>query len=282
MVPKTPSKKALIFIGAGVISLVVVTLFCFLIFNDGKSQASSAQIKKDNKSNILDTISSKKNTDFENAAYKKIYLDGKEYKVPKGDLKIDKQGNLMVDAKFMAQVLGEPISWKNDSVYIGKEPSADNLAQYLDATNYLKTYSNTDSVMLSFKVVNNSWSDKSSFSIGGEKQLRGIGFEINHDPTAQDSEIYADYNLGGKYKKFEAKIGVDDSLKDSKCAYVIRLFDDNDKKIYESSPLQGGDFAKPIDVDVSGVIRLKIEVQRTKEDLENTKGKVILAEARVE
>jgi hypothetical protein len=85
--------------------------------------------------------------------------------------------------------------------------------------------------------------------LGGKVYSRGIGVHSKSELT---------YTLDGGYKSFASVIGVDDSVIGGG-SVVFRIFGD-DKPLYESPVLRGGDPPVPVEVSLKGVLILRLEV----------------------
>jgi NPCBM/NEW2 domain len=85
--------------------------------------------------------------------------------------------------------------------------------------------------------------------LGGVRYGRGLGVHARSDLT---------YELAGGFKTFAATIGVDAEV-GSAGSVLFRVLGD-DKVLYESPVLRGGDDAQPITVDVHGVLLLRLVV----------------------
>lgn len=127
----------------------------------------------------------------------------------------------------------------------------------------------------------NHWSEDSSFTIAGINYQKGVGFHLEYPSADSNPAVSIDYNTARKYKKFKAFIGIDDAFKDSSRQYVVKIYGDKDK-VFESAEFRGGDFALPIELDISEVIRLTIEIKRldTEDSFnEENETKIVIANA---
>jgi len=85
--------------------------------------------------------------------------------------------------------------------------------------------------------------------LGGRPFRRGLGVHSKSDLT---------YTLDGGYQTFNATIGVDDAVT-GQGSVLFRVFGD-DKLLYESPVMRGGDTPQDINVPVKGVLLLRLEV----------------------
>ncbi len=87
-------------------------------------------------------------------------------------------------------------------------------------------------------------------SIGGQKFTNGLG-------THADSQCILDLN--GKGATFSAAVGVDDEVR-KLGSVVFKVIGDGGKLLWTSTEMHGGDAAQEINVDVTGVKQLILEV----------------------
>lgn len=85
--------------------------------------------------------------------------------------------------------------------------------------------------------------------LGGTKFSHGLGVHSRSDLT---------YDLGGKYKQFAATLGVDDEV-GSAGSVIFRIWGD-EKLLLETPLMRGGDAPKPVQLEVSSVLLLRLEV----------------------
>jgi hypothetical protein len=85
--------------------------------------------------------------------------------------------------------------------------------------------------------------------LGGRIFSRGLGVHARSALT---------YSLTGSFKTFAATLGVDSEVGNGG-SVVYRVVGD-ERTLYESPVLRGGDAPQPITVDVSGVLLLRLEV----------------------
>lgn len=85
--------------------------------------------------------------------------------------------------------------------------------------------------------------------LGGKTFRRGLGVHSKSDLT---------YTLDGGYQTFNATIGVDDAVT-GQGSVIFRVFGD-DKLLYESPIMRGGDTPQEVKVPVKGVLLLRLEV----------------------
>ncbi|WP_342546274.1 NPCBM/NEW2 domain-containing protein [Paenibacillus sp. FSL P2-0089] len=78
-----------------------------------------------------------------------------------------------------------------------------------------------------------------------------------------------EYNLNGKYKKLTGYVGIDDHSKDSANPGTVKFIADG-KEVYYSSEMLGGDLPKEINLDMSGVLKLRIEFTIIGEDYKSS------------
>ncbi len=91
----------------------------------------------------------------------------------------------------------------------------------------------------------------SPITIGGKSYDKGIG-------TFPLSEMV--YPLEGRYRLFQADVGVDEAVPAGKGSVVFKLFLD-DVLAYDSGPLMAGMEAQPVELSVAGVGKMKLVVE---------------------
>ncbi|MGC8640254.1 MAG: NPCBM/NEW2 domain-containing protein [Isosphaeraceae bacterium] len=92
--------------------------------------------------------------------------------------------------------------------------------------------------------------DGRSLSVGGRRFAHGFG-------THADSRLVVD--LKGSASRFTAWVGVDDEKKESDGSVEFRVIGDG-KTLWKSGVMRGGQTAKHVDVDLSGVKKLVLHV----------------------
>ncbi len=92
-------------------------------------------------------------------------------------------------------------------------------------------------------------SDGGPLQIGGRRFRRGLG-------THAESDIV--FRLDGLFEQFEALVGVDDETR-GRGSVVFEIFGDG-KRLWSSGVVRGGEKAKRVAVDVSGVRELRLHV----------------------
>ena len=85
--------------------------------------------------------------------------------------------------------------------------------------------------------------------LGGRVYARGLGVHARSALT---------YALAGSFHSFEATIGMDSEVGNGG-SVIFRVFGD-DRPLFQSPVLRGGDAPLPVSVDVSGVLLLRLEV----------------------
>lgn len=275
-------KKKKVLIGAGVGSFIIVTLFAFLIFNHDKSSNTSGTpeiienttiIKEEDKIDInSNEINEEKGTETQQTQdqlpFKEVVYNGNKILLESSDYSISSDGKLMFSNGFLDKKLQLPVSWENETIYIGEQPveGTNEVATYISDMDYLRTYTDVEGKKFDkdSQIVMDQWPDNRPFSIAGTQFQKGIGFYLDYpwgSGRLSPLSLFTEYNLGGKYKTFKAEIGVDDEFKSGVSTFIVRVLGDN-KLLYETPSFKGGDFSLPIEVDVTSVIRLAIEVDK--------------------
>jgi len=101
--------------------------------------------------------------------------------------------------------------------------------------------------------------DGQPLRIGGQQFAKGLG-------TNAYSQVI--YDLGGRYGRFLAQVGVDDEVGDSAGTVVFQIWSDG-VKLYDSGVLTGADGPRPVSVDVTGLQHLELAVLATDDGASN-------------
>jgi uncharacterized delta-60 repeat protein len=101
--------------------------------------------------------------------------------------------------------------------------------------------------------------DGQTLSIGGQTFAKGLG-------TNAYSELI--YDLGGRYGRFLAQVGVDDEVGDSAGTVVFQIWSDG-TLLYDSGLLTGADGPRPVSIDVTGRRHLQLAVLATSDGAAN-------------
>jgi len=158
------------------------------------------------------------------------------------------KGQLYAPVKFVADASGKEFSYdgKNKTAWVGKKEGS---FKYLSDVNYARTDGPSGS---SVHFNQNPYSNK--IEIAGDKFQKGIVFNLSFMNNKSTS---IDYNLNGKYKKLSTFIGVDDETKNSNRVVTYRFIGDGTElALFEN--VKGGDNPNPVNIDVSGVLKLQI------------------------
>src|SRR5947207_4992705 len=100
--------------------------------------------------------------------------------------------------------------------------------------------------------------DRHPLRLGAKKFEHGLGTHAN--------SVFV-IDLDGSCSRFSAMVGVDDEVGRGKGTVVFEIYADK-KKLWDSGLLKGGDAAKQLDVGVSGVKRLSLNVSDAGDGIE--------------
>ncbi|GAV13859.1 NPCBM/NEW2 domain-containing protein [Paenibacillus sp. chi10] len=158
------------------------------------------------------------------------------------------KGQLYAPVKFVADASGKEFSYdgKNKTAWVGKKEGS---FTYLSDVNYARTDGPSGS---SVHFNQNPYSNK--IEIAGDKFQKGIVFNLSFMNNKSTS---IDYNLNEKYKKLSTFIGVDDETKNSNRVVTYRFIGDG-TELASFENVKGGDNPNPVNIDVSGVLKLQI------------------------
>ncbi|WP_310551249.1 NPCBM/NEW2 domain-containing protein [Paenibacillus glufosinatiresistens] len=184
-------------------------------------------------------------------------------------------GQLYAPVKNVAQGMGESFSYdgKTKTAWIGAKQGA---FKYLDEISYARMDGDNSKGEIYFK----NWTNPSGlkFTIADQKFLHGVGSILDAPYNGKDFRNSIDYNLNGKYKRLNALVGVDDYTKNSDNQGTIAIYGDG-VELYRSESLKGGDLAKEINVELTGVLKLQIVFETAKDEAEQLD--LVLADAKL-
>ncbi|MNB97319.1 NPCBM/NEW2 domain protein [compost metagenome] len=162
-------------------------------------------------------------------------------------------GQLYAPVKNIADGVGESFTYdgKAKTAWIGRKEGT---FVYLDNISYARI-DGENKDRINFK--NWTYPAGLKFEIADKQYLHGIGAILSTSVFANDNKASVDYNLNGKYKKLTGYIGVDDYTKNSDNTGTLVVTGDG-QELFRKDGLRGGDLATEINVDITGVLKLKI------------------------
>lgn len=175
----------------------------------------------------------------------KIYIDDVELnaKDAKGNpvYPIITNGTTYLPVRAVGEALGKAVLWdpKTSSVYIGKHDSNTPVASLVD----MEYFDGKDA---------NRWRN-----ISGTGEKDNLGDLHLKGATA----IYSGnrvYLINQKYTKFTGNIALIFADRDTKYNSIVKIYGD-DQLIYTSPVMTGGTYPVKFDIDVTGIIQLKVE-----------------------
>ncbi|MCP1306914.1 NPCBM/NEW2 domain-containing protein [Paenibacillus tyrfis] len=103
-----------------------------------------------------------------------------------------------------------------------------------------------------------------------ELKLNGVTFPVVKKGLGTHANSDIVYNLNGQYTKFTANVGVDNEVGAGNGSVQFQVFLDNaTTPAFDSGRMIGGDAAKPVDVNVTGVNVLKLRVTDAGDGISN-------------
>ncbi|MBO7745782.1 NPCBM/NEW2 domain-containing protein [Paenibacillus sp. MWE-103] len=189
----------------------------------------------------------------------KYMFDGVQKTAP--DNAIVYKGQMYAPVKFIAESAGKGFSYdsKNHTAWIGKKEGA---FKYLTDISYARVNAKYES-LIDF----NQNYQRQKITIADNTYQKGINFAYySYDTLGKQPSI--EYNLNGKYNKLTGFVGIDDYTKNSNGSVTYRFIGD-DNELLTVENVRGGDNPKQVTVDVTGVLKLKIEVEFVSEDYQD-------------
>ena len=176
-------------------------------------------------------------------AYKniKIYADGNLVNTSDSNEAFIYNGTTYLPVRAVGEAFNKAVNWdgKNSAVYIGTQPASmeqptvllENLDYFTKTANFIELAGDKDNT--------------AAVHSGGIQFYNSYGGEVQ-------------YLLNAKYTKFSGIIGIHYDQRDSSRERVVKVYGDN-KLLYTSPILTSGAVPTKFNIDVTGVINLKIE-----------------------
>lgn len=171
----------------------------------------------------------------------KIYADGNLVNTSNSNEAFIYNGTTYLPVKAVGEAFNKAVNWdgKNSAVYIGTQPS--NMSQPTVLLEDLEYFTKT----AHFSELS---ADKDNT---GVVHNCGIRFYNGYEDEIQ-------YLLNGRYKTFSGIVGLHYEERDSTRERIVKIYGD-DKLLYTSPILTGGKAPAKFNIDVTGVLNLKIE-----------------------
>ncbi|WP_339234642.1 NPCBM/NEW2 domain-containing protein [Paenibacillus sp. FSL R5-0517] len=176
----------------------------------------------------------------------KFMFNNVEKKQAAGEVSFIYKGTTYVPLRFVSEGLDEKVEYdgKNKAIWVGKR---DGYGINLTSKDYARFDAYNDRL----------WFNESDKTVTGTEYRNNILTRV--DARWKDEKVTSvEYNLDGKYKRLTAFAGVEDKYKNTLGEYTVTFYGDGEViKSYEG--LKGGDHAVPVDINLEGVLKLKIE-----------------------
>lgn len=174
----------------------------------------------------------------------KYFFDGVQKSAPAGQDGFIYKGTTYVPLRFVSESLGEEVKWdgKTSSIYVGKQPEGQ--------VTYLSTM-----VPLS--------KEKNFFRRESEEVTTNLGesFGNSYLLIQNSRQASVTYLLNGNYNKFQAALAPDNELRgeDESKRGVMKVYGDGELIYTSPSIASNSTEIVEIDLDITGVLQLKIE-----------------------
>lgn len=171
----------------------------------------------------------------------KIYADGKLVNTNEDNEAFIHNGTTYLPVRAIGETFNKAVEWEGatSSVYIGTRPAT--VATPSVMLNDLEYFTRTLSV------------DDNLSSYGRDN----IG--NTHSTVQYYGGGNIEYLLNGRYRRISGTVGLADRDKDTSYTKVLKIYGDN-KLLYTSPEIKGGVVPDSFNIDITGVINLRIEV----------------------
>ena len=185
-------------------------------------------------------------------------------------------GNVYLPTDLVSKALGENVYFDNkaNSIYIGKRTNQGTPDLWLkDLQAFASKYSQGQSY--SARYYNDigifDWVQDTDTDNTGKAYSNGLKFALNIPNYGNDGEWqYSNtYLLNQKYKKFKGTFVLHNSFKNTPHKSVFKIYAD-DKLIYTTPEITSEVLPLDFDVDVSGVIKLRIDLINNEKTIDQT------------
>lgn len=184
----------------------------------------------------------------------KVYLNGNLADLKDGNgNKVEPMvynGTTYLPVRAISDAFKQNVEWdaKNNSIWIGQRPELGTPNIWLSKFDYIEKTKD-----FNFNKINkDTFKDNTGKTYQDGILFNGFGYE------GLQSQSSITYLLNQKYKRFKATYVLPYENKDDDNKLVIRIYGD-DEILYTSSEMKKGSNPENIDLDVSNVIKLKIE-----------------------
>ena len=162
-------------------------------------------------------------------------------------------GTTYLPVRAVADALGQPVIWdgKTSSVYLGKHDSSTPAANLLDMEPF---YTEEEEYVVSL-----GWEEIGKSGVKdniGNTYYKGIHMCDDYMNVSYGG--YQVYLINQKYTHFKGTIALSEKWKSSTGSAMIKIYGD-DKLLYMSPEMTKGVYPEDFDIDVSGVVQIKIE-----------------------
>lgn len=157
-------------------------------------------------------------------------------------------GTTYLPVRAVADAVGKPVYWdgKTSSVYLGKHDSSEPSAMLKDLDYFNESKNNGRNIVVTGE------SFKDNF---GNSYTDYVSYEKNN------SSAWRDYKINGKYSSLKGTIVLNYDKRTTTNIGNFRVYGDN-KLLYSSPSMTAGSDKVDFEVDVTGVLTLRIEFYR--------------------
>lgn len=175
-------------------------------------------------------------------------------------------GTTYLPVRAVGQAIGKEVNWdgKTNSVFLGTYQGSKS-SVHITELDYFNYQEDKDYRWWSW----NSSVDKDNT---GKQYSKGTSFSPSYYLTA--GKHYFEYLINQKYSRIKGTFVLNYKYRDVNRPAVLKLYGD-DKLIYTSNEMKAGVLPIGFDVDITGVIKLRLEVEYTNDSYDYSEFSVV-------
>lgn len=174
-------------------------------------------------------------------------------------------GTTYLPVRAVGQAIGKEVNWdgKTNSVFIGAYEGSKSSVHLVDLDYF--NYQKQDSYGY------RAWDSTSDKDNTGKQYSKGIVFMPY---SSSSGKQYFEYLINQKYKSIKGAFVLNYKYRDKNKPAVLKIYGD-DKLIYTSEQMKAGVLPIEFNIDITGVIKLKVEAEYTDSSRDSTEYSVV-------